>query len=321
MLLIVKHGPDVGRRVSVNKSDFIIGREPTCDVVLNDARVSRRHLHIWRDGYQWVVRDLGSANGSWINRQKFTGQRPLQAGDQIGLGQTIIAIQASQPEPAARPAPPQPAPIVYPDTPAAPISAPSENLETGALWLDGLVLIAALLLLIGAPLPWVKVEIPEASLFQMPILSAQTVEIAGVKGVGLYTLIGGGIALVLAFIMLMLRLIVRQEEPNSSRARDLNQSASAYAMWGAVGYLIISIGLLALIISELAKYLDQANQEIFMGISVLDAIQQINSWGVIKIDFTPSIGIYLTGAGLLLLLFAAVTQFFMSISEKMRSRF
>jgi hypothetical protein len=66
-----------------------LGRDISNDLVVNDAEVSRTHLRLTRgiDGY--TIADLGSTNGTFINGQRLLGSRPLNNGDQIGLGETV----------------------------------------------------------------------------------------------------------------------------------------------------------------------------------------------------------------------------------------
>ncbi len=66
----------------------VIGRVSTCDVVLQDHLVSRQHAEILRESFGYVVRDIGSSNGTFVNGQRLsTGEaRPLRDGDTLRLG-------------------------------------------------------------------------------------------------------------------------------------------------------------------------------------------------------------------------------------------
>jgi FHA domain-containing protein len=71
--------------------ELVIGRHPSCDVVLGDDTVSRRHaLLIFRDG-GWIVRDLDSTNGTRLNGQS-VGRCRLRPGDQLGLGRQLLRV-------------------------------------------------------------------------------------------------------------------------------------------------------------------------------------------------------------------------------------
>ncbi|HLH14425.1 MAG TPA: DUF3662 and FHA domain-containing protein, partial [Solirubrobacteraceae bacterium] len=84
-----------GRRLLVPPGGGTLGRSRECDVVLDDAGVSRRHaqLHPGADG--WTVEDLGSTNGVRVNGQRVRGSRLLRAGDRLELGNTELVFEVS----------------------------------------------------------------------------------------------------------------------------------------------------------------------------------------------------------------------------------
>src|SRR5262245_23512672 len=63
-----------------------IGRVQGMDIMIDDVSVSRRQAEIQQDGAGWVVRDIGSSNGTFVNGERVTGDRPLKAGDEIAIG-------------------------------------------------------------------------------------------------------------------------------------------------------------------------------------------------------------------------------------------
>src|SRR4051812_22561587 len=69
-----------------------IGRSASCDVVLTDDSVSRRHAEIALRGGVCVVRDLGSCNGTWVNGRVVQRAR-LRRGDELQLGETVIRLR------------------------------------------------------------------------------------------------------------------------------------------------------------------------------------------------------------------------------------
>lgn len=77
------------------KSEIILGRDDSADIAIPASAVSRRHARLMLEGENYVLEDLGSSNGTFVNGQKLTGRRPLQAGDQIRLGQTITLVYQS----------------------------------------------------------------------------------------------------------------------------------------------------------------------------------------------------------------------------------
>ena len=82
-----------GRRLLVPPAGGTIGRSHDCDVVVEDAGISRRHARLLpgRDG--WEIEDLGSTNGVLINGVQIHGSHPLQAGDRLELGSTEILFE------------------------------------------------------------------------------------------------------------------------------------------------------------------------------------------------------------------------------------
>ena len=76
---------------SGEKTELLIGRDTTCDVVLSEITVSRHHARlVFRDG-KWIVHDLGSTNGTAVNGT-FVGRCELCPGDQVLLGEERLAI-------------------------------------------------------------------------------------------------------------------------------------------------------------------------------------------------------------------------------------
>jgi hypothetical protein len=63
----------------------LIGRSPECDVFLDDVTVSRKHAELVREGDTWIVRDLGSLNGTFVNRRRIDSA-PLEDDDEVQVG-------------------------------------------------------------------------------------------------------------------------------------------------------------------------------------------------------------------------------------------
>jgi len=76
-----------GTRFTIPASGAVVGRSSSCDVVLNDADVSRQHARIsFEEDSGWVIEDLGSTNGVVVNGGRVDGRLRLSVGDQITLG-------------------------------------------------------------------------------------------------------------------------------------------------------------------------------------------------------------------------------------------
>jgi hypothetical protein len=82
-----------GRRLPLPARGATIGRSRDCDVVLEDAGISRRHAEIRPDAEGWTVADLHSTNGVRLNGRTLRGVEPLQAGDRVELGSTEIVFE------------------------------------------------------------------------------------------------------------------------------------------------------------------------------------------------------------------------------------
>jgi hypothetical protein len=82
-----------GRRVLVPPPGAVMGRSRECDIVLDDAGVSRRHAEIRPTEEDWVLADLGSTNGVRINGRALRGKHALQLGDRIELGNTELVFE------------------------------------------------------------------------------------------------------------------------------------------------------------------------------------------------------------------------------------
>jgi pSer/pThr/pTyr-binding forkhead associated (FHA) protein len=84
-LLVVKRGPQVGERYTLDRPLTSAGRHPESEIFLDDITVSRRHaeIEVVDDGY--VVRDVSSLNGTYLNRERVT-EAPLANGDELQIG-------------------------------------------------------------------------------------------------------------------------------------------------------------------------------------------------------------------------------------------
>jgi hypothetical protein len=81
-----------GGRIHIEAAPIIIGRMPECGVVLSDPNVSRRHAEVLRVNEVFIVRDLGSTNGTKVNGAPVREQY-LQSGDNITVGSTTIVFE------------------------------------------------------------------------------------------------------------------------------------------------------------------------------------------------------------------------------------
>ena len=122
--LVMRSGPSIGQIYPLEKAEMVIGRDLSNDIVISDSEVSRRHARIFMQGNNYVIEDLGSTNGSFVNGQRLTGSYVLRPGEIITFGETLSLVfegavdtdatvvsgsSFSIPEPAPQPQrPPQP---------------------------------------------------------------------------------------------------------------------------------------------------------------------------------------------------------------------
>ena len=84
-LLVVKRGPNAGSRFLLDAEVTTAGRHPESDIFLDDVTVSRRHAEFAREGGGFVVRDVGSLNGTYLNRERIDAAG-LAGGDEVQIG-------------------------------------------------------------------------------------------------------------------------------------------------------------------------------------------------------------------------------------------
>jgi diguanylate cyclase (GGDEF)-like protein len=87
--LVIIYGEDLGRRVPLGDNPCVIGRSGKCDIQLDQESVSRHHARISRMGDGYVIRDLGSTNGTYVN-DELVDEMMLRDGDQVHIGRTIF---------------------------------------------------------------------------------------------------------------------------------------------------------------------------------------------------------------------------------------
>ncbi|MFH8802897.1 FHA domain-containing protein [Streptomyces sp. NPDC017936] len=92
--LVVTEGTLTGTTVALQGQTITLGRAHDSTIVLDDDYASSRHARIYpdRDG-QWIVEDLGSTNGTYLDRTRLTTPMPIQLGAPIRIGKTVIELR------------------------------------------------------------------------------------------------------------------------------------------------------------------------------------------------------------------------------------
>jgi pSer/pThr/pTyr-binding forkhead associated (FHA) protein len=96
-LLIVLRGPNAGSRFLLDHDFTSAGRHPDSDIFLDDVTVSRRHAEFYRHGDRFTVRDVGSLNGTYVNRDRIE-EADLFGGDEVQIGKFRLLFMAHSPE-------------------------------------------------------------------------------------------------------------------------------------------------------------------------------------------------------------------------------
>ncbi|WP_353943538.1 FHA domain-containing protein [Streptomyces sp. HUAS MG91] len=92
--LVVSEGSLTGTTVALQGQTITLGRAHDSTIVLDDDYASSRHARIYpdRDG-QWIVEDLGSTNGTYLDRNRLTTPTPIPLGAPIRIGKTVIELR------------------------------------------------------------------------------------------------------------------------------------------------------------------------------------------------------------------------------------
>ncbi len=262
MILLVRSGTGDERRFPLRRGVIVVGRGADCDVILAESQASRRHAELRRQGDQWLIVDVGSTNGTFLNgaRLTFDAPRPLRPGDVIAIGATRLHLEQDTPPPEVYHAP-QPAP---PDA-----ARPSAAL-TLLVWLSRLLVIgAAGALFIGAQAGWLRIGVT------LPLLGNVFERTIGGAETGYaFLLLGAGAAGLLLL------------------AADLLSTR-----WGlAVGLAqaLLGAALAFFLIFDAYRFSQAGAQRIF-GVNLLDVFDQY-AREFVQVTALP--GVYFVGGGL-----------------------
>lgn len=132
---VMRSGPTPGVTFPLEGDQLIIGRDSSNGVAINDAEISRKHSRLSFQGGKYVLEDLGSTNGTFVNGQRLAGPVVLKAGDVVSLGEQIVlmydainmdpgaTVAVSRKSLQATPPPIAPAPVYA--------SAPADSIPVG----------------------------------------------------------------------------------------------------------------------------------------------------------------------------------------------
>ena len=92
-ILVVTAGALKGTSLDLAQQQITLGRANDATLVLNDDYASSRHARIFPQDGQWIVEDLGSTNGTYLDRQKVTRPMPVPLGVPIRIGKTVLELR------------------------------------------------------------------------------------------------------------------------------------------------------------------------------------------------------------------------------------
>ncbi len=87
--LVMRTGPTPGKAYPLSKSEIYVGRDVTNDIAVNDAEISRKHARLTTQGDSFVLEDLGSTNGTFVDTQRLMGPHVLRPGELIMFGENV----------------------------------------------------------------------------------------------------------------------------------------------------------------------------------------------------------------------------------------
>jgi pSer/pThr/pTyr-binding forkhead associated (FHA) protein len=94
-LLVVERGPNAGSKFLIDKDVTTAGRHPESDIFLDDVTVSRRHAEFRRRDGKFFVHDVGSLNGTYVNKQR-VDETQLANGDELQIGRFKLTFHAGE---------------------------------------------------------------------------------------------------------------------------------------------------------------------------------------------------------------------------------
>lgn len=91
--LVVHHPDGRPRVITLADREIRFGRDSNATVSLTDPFVSEHHAKVYQSSTGWVLADMGSTNGTFLNRNKVTAPVPIRPGDQIGIGKIVVEVR------------------------------------------------------------------------------------------------------------------------------------------------------------------------------------------------------------------------------------
>jgi len=93
--LEVIKGSEEGKIYYIDQEEAVVGRQESCDIAVDDVEISRKHLRVFYENTRWFVQDLGSTNGTYVNKLRVDRYR-INPGDKIKAGQTHLRFNVEK---------------------------------------------------------------------------------------------------------------------------------------------------------------------------------------------------------------------------------
>jgi predicted component of type VI protein secretion system len=113
-LLVMTPGFEQGKVIAVDRSPFLIGRDPNCHLRPGSGKISKRHCALVIRSGQAFVSDLGSTNGTFLNDFPVHTETAMQSGDRLRVGPLVFDVIIDDTQPVEKPAAPEAPPTVAP---------------------------------------------------------------------------------------------------------------------------------------------------------------------------------------------------------------
>jgi pSer/pThr/pTyr-binding forkhead associated (FHA) protein len=91
--LLVTAGNLAGTTIELADQQITVGRAADATLVLTDDYASTRHARLYPQNGEWIVEDLGSTNGTYLDRQKVTQPTPIPIGMPVRIGKTVLELR------------------------------------------------------------------------------------------------------------------------------------------------------------------------------------------------------------------------------------
>lgn len=92
-MLVVTAGSLAGTRLRLGDGPILIGRAEDSTLVLDDDYASTRHARLLRNGPTWILEDLGSTNGTYLDRSRISAPVQVHVGVPVRIGRTVLELR------------------------------------------------------------------------------------------------------------------------------------------------------------------------------------------------------------------------------------